>query len=159
MSFPRISVMSAFLLAAGCLAALADPNPLLPQTIEQNLGTPGNSQAQPRLTEELNLTPEQKQELQDIRFSRQDQIDQKQQALRQANQELHQLMSSPTSTKEMLSAKYQEVQNLERQMENSRFDALLAMREVLTVEQRSLFAQLMRENRQNMRNQRSNSTE
>jgi Spy/CpxP family protein refolding chaperone len=105
--------------------------------------------------EQLNLTEEQKQKLQAIQTQYKDQISQRKQAVRQATQELRDLMAGNASTDE-IRAKHRQVQGLRQQMEEVSFESMLAMREVLTPEQRSQFARLIEQRRANFRNQREN---
>jgi Spy/CpxP family protein refolding chaperone len=53
-------------------------------------------------------------------------------------------------------AKHRQVQELRQQMEEVSFESMLAMREVLTPEQRSQFARLIEQRRANFRNQMEN---
>ncbi|NEO99945.1 MAG: periplasmic heavy metal sensor [Symploca sp. SIO2E9] len=152
MLLSRISVVSVLLLSLGGVVALGDHNPLLSQSLVQN---PGSSQprlrAQPKLMEELNFTEEQKQELQAIHYRHKDDISKHEQALSKVKQELRQLLASPSSTDESLRAKHQEIQQLQQQLGDLRFESMLAMRAIMSIEQRSRFSELMQQRRQSSR--------
>ncbi|NET05074.1 MAG: Spy/CpxP family protein refolding chaperone [Merismopedia sp. SIO2A8] len=152
MLLSRISVVSVLLLSLGSVVALGDPSPLLSQSLVQN---PESLQprlrGQPKLMEELNFTEEQKQELQAIHYRHKDEISAQQQELIQARQDLRQLLSSPSSTDESLRAKHQKIQQLQQQLGDLRFESMLAMRAIMTIEQRSRFSELMQERRQSSR--------
>jgi Spy/CpxP family protein refolding chaperone len=105
--------------------------------------------------EQLNLTDEQKQKLQAIQTQYKDQISQRKQAVRQATQELRDLMAGNASADE-IRAKHRQVQELRQQMEEVSFESMLAMREVLTPEQRSQLARLIEQRRANFRNPMEN---
>lgn len=156
MSLHRISVVSGLLVAVGGAVALADPNPLFPQTVAQNLESPGRAERpHSRLMQELNLTSEQMQKMQEIRSQYQGEISQDQQALRQATLELRDLLAGTASVEE-IRAKHREVQALQQQLGESRFESTLAMREVLTPSQRREFAEMMQQRQEDFRNQMRN---
>ncbi|MBD1880306.1 MULTISPECIES: Spy/CpxP family protein refolding chaperone [unclassified Coleofasciculus] len=148
MSLNRISLLAVLILSIGSAVALADPNPQSSQTIAQN--SPG---ARPQrgnkdgLLQQLNLTPQQMQQMQAIRQKYRTQIAPRQQTLRQARQELATLMNSTASASQIRS-KNQQVEELQQQLQKLRFESMLEMREVMTPEQRAKFVQLMQQRRQ-----------
>lgn len=149
MSLRRVSALAVLMLSLGSAVALVNPNSLGLQAIAQDTedqreGRPDRGKAQ--LIQELNLTPDQTQRLQAIRDQDQDQISQRKQAARQARQELVDLMAG-TASESQVREKYRQVEALKQQAEDARFDSLLAMREVLTPEQRRQFAERMQEHR------------
>lgn len=157
MQLRRVSILSVVLLSLGGAVALANQNPLFPQSVAQNAGGLGHmGRGQPKLMEQLNLTPDQKQKLQTIHSQYQDQISQRKQAVRKATQELRDLMASDASATS-IRTKHQEVQGLRQQLEAVSFESTLATRDVLTLDQRKQFAQLM-EQRHNSRNHGRNET-
>ncbi|MBD1838093.1 Spy/CpxP family protein refolding chaperone [Coleofasciculus sp. FACHB-501] len=151
MSLNRISLLAVLILSVGSAVALADPNPQSSQTIAQN--SPG---ARPQrgnkdgLLQQLNLTQQQMQQMQAIRQKYRTQIAPRQQALRQARQELATLMNSTASASQIRS-KNQQVEELQQQLQKLRFESMLEMREVMTPEQRAKFVQLMQQRRQQKR--------
>lgn len=154
----RISIFSALLLALGGAVAIAKPNPLFLQSVVQNpQGQNRGAHGQPKLMEQLNLTPDQKQKLQAIQSQYKDEISQRKQAVRQASRELKSLMTGNAPADEVRS-KHRQLQDLRQQLEEVSFESTLAMREVMTPEQRSKFAQLMEQRRANIRNPMNNQT-
>ncbi len=147
------SVLAALTLSLGSAVALTQSN-WFPQATAQNTEEqpeqrrpergPGWDKA--RLIQELNLTPEQTQRLQTLQNQYQGQISQRRQAARQARQELFDLMAG-TASESQVRDKYRQVEALKQQAEDVKFDSLLAMREVLTPEQRRQFAERMQRHR------------
>ncbi len=150
----RASILSVALITLGGAVALAKPNPLFSQTFAQNPASPQPRQRQPKLMDQLNLNPDQKQKLKAIHEQYKDKIFQNKQAVRQANKELRDLLAS-TATVDQIRSKHDQVQGLRQDLEKLTFASMLETREVLTPEQRVQFAQLM-ERRQNTSNQRNN---
>ncbi|MBD1888055.1 Spy/CpxP family protein refolding chaperone [Coleofasciculus sp. FACHB-SPT9] len=148
MSLNRISLLAVLILSVGSAVALADPNPQSSQTIAQN--SPGARPPRGNkdgLLQQLNLTQQQMQQMQAIRQKYRTQIAPRQQALRQARQELATLMNSTASASQIRS-KNQQVEELQQQLQKLRFESMLEMREVMTPEQRAKFVQLMQQRRQ-----------
>ncbi|MGH2415260.1 MAG: Spy/CpxP family protein refolding chaperone, partial [Microcystaceae cyanobacterium] len=88
------------------------------------------------------LTAQQMQQIKTIRTQSKDQIDQKRQAFRQAQQELKALMAG-TASKEQVRDKYNQLRTLRQEVADVQFDNTLAIREVLNPEQRQKFAEQM----------------
>jgi Spy/CpxP family protein refolding chaperone len=101
--------------------------------------------------QELNLTQEQMQRLDALQQQSKKQMEQPRQALRQARQDLANLMAS-NADENAIRAKHNQLQQLQQQMANVRFQNMLEMRKVLTPEQRQRFAQLMQQRRGNSPN-------
>lgn len=157
MSLSRVSVLMGLMLSLGSAVALA-PNSLLPQAIAQNTTEQRRPNRDQAKFQELNLTPEQTQQMQEIQNQYQDQIAQRRQAVRQARQELLELMAG-TASASQVREKYRQVETLEQQVAQIRFDNMLAMREVLTPEQRRQFAERMQKRGGNHRDRAMNTSE
>lgn len=143
MSLRRVSVLVFALLSLSSDVALANTDKFLPQTVAQA----SQSQSRPsgsggRLVQELNLTSEQMQKMQAIRQRYKEQISQRASALRQAQQELRSLMAGTAAAAEVR-GKYRQVEELRQQLGESRFESTLAVREILTSEQRLKFTERM----------------
>lgn len=141
MSLRRVSVLAVLMLSLGSAFAFVHPNSPLTQAIAQNTEEqrrPGRDKSQ--LFQNLNLTPEQNQQIETIQNQYREQIFQRGQALRQARQELVELMAG-TASESQIREKYRQVAALQQQVSDLRFDNMLAMREVLTPEQRRQFAE------------------
>ncbi|MFN3678337.1 Spy/CpxP family protein refolding chaperone [Thermosynechococcus sp.] len=100
--------------------------------------------------ENLNLTPEQRQRLQAVRKQYQGQMEQTRNQLRTAKQELRQMMSGNAS-EDQIRSKHQQVRQLENQLASLRFESMLAMRGILTPQQRQALATQMQQRRQGNR--------
>ena len=150
----RVSMWSVLLIVLGGAVALAKPNFLFPKTVAQNLEGLRRVEGGRWMTQ-LNLSEEQKQKLQAIRYQYKDQIAQRKQAARQMSQQLRDLMASNASTEE-IRAKYQQVQQLRQQLEDVSFESMLATREVMRLDQRQQYAQLMEKRRKDSHNQMGN---
>ncbi|HIK28696.1 MAG: Spy/CpxP family protein refolding chaperone [Oscillatoriaceae bacterium SKW80] len=101
-----------------------------------------------RWLQQLNLSPEQMQKIQDIRARYKSQIEQNSQTLRLAQQELSNLMAGVASTNE-IREKHRQVQQLRQQLAQIRFESMLEIREVLNPAQRRQFIQMMQQRRRN----------
>jgi periplasmic protein CpxP/Spy len=136
-------LLVAFMLSLGCASALAEPSAFGSETLlaqQQQQQRP--SQRQEGFLKELNLTPQQISRMQAIRNQSKAQISQRQQAARQAQQELRSLMSG-TAPKSQIQDKFRQVQALRQQTAELQFNNLLEMREILTPEQRRKFSESM----------------
>jgi Spy/CpxP family protein refolding chaperone len=156
MLLSRISVLSVLILSLGNVVTLASPNPLFPKTLTQNPQMPNRvERGQVKWINQLNLTQEQKQKLQAIQSTYKNEIFQRQQAVNQANKELREMMVSNASA-DKIRRKHTQVQQLRQQLEETRLNSMLAMRDVLTSEQRSKLAQLMQQRQKNFPKQQGN---
>ena len=152
MSIRRLWAVAFLMLTLGsATAATAVPNPVEPQTIAQNQrpNRPGGKQG--GMFEQLNLSADQKQKMQAVRDRYKDQVSQRMQAVRQARQELEAMMAGTASASQMR-GKHRQIIGLRQQLEEVQFESTLAMREVLTPEQRSQLAQMMQQRRQTAKN-------
>lgn len=152
----QASAIAALTLAIGGSVAFSNPNPWLSQTIAQDVN-PSDRPGRPQLRwiQELNLTPEQTQRMRQVQNQFKDRMMQNQSAFRQANQELQTMLAGNASENE-IRAKHRQVESIRQQLEQVRFESMLAMREILTPEQRRLMAQRMQNRRPNNRNRLGN---
>ena len=156
MSIRRLWAVAFLMLTLGsATAATAVPNPVEPQTIAQNQrpNRPGGKQG--GMFDQLNLSADQKQKMQAVRDRYKDQVSQRMQAVRQARQELETMMAGTASASQMRE-KHRQIIGLRQQLEEVQFESTLAMREVLTPEQRSQLAQMMQQRRQTAKNRMQN---
>jgi Spy/CpxP family protein refolding chaperone len=93
--------------------------------------------------------------MQAVRDRYKDQISQRRQAVRQARQQLETMMAGTANASQMRE-KYRQIIGLRQQLEQAQFESTLAMREVLTPEQRSQLAQMMQQRRQTAKNRMQN---
>ena len=156
MSIRRLSALAFLMLTLGsATAATAVPNPVEPQTIAQNQrpNRPGGKEG--GMFDKLNLSADQKQKMQAVRDRYKDQVSQRMQAVRQARQELETMMAGTANASQMRE-KHRQIIGLRQQLEEVQFESTLAMREVLTPEQRSQLAQMMQQRRQTAKNRMQN---
>ncbi|AFY96365.1 Spy/CpxP family protein refolding chaperone [Chamaesiphon minutus] len=105
------------------------------------------------LVKELNLSPDQIRRLQQIQKNARGKTQARRQALQAARQELNQLLQSNASA-DLVRQKRQQVQTLQREIADANFENTLAIREILTPEQRVKWQQLIQQRRQNRSNGR-----
>lgn len=147
----RFSALALLMLSLGSTAAIAAPK--LPQTIAQAPQEPGPPMRDGgQLFEKLNLTADQKQKIQAIRNQYKDQMAQRRETMRKSQQELMNLMSG-TASENQIREKHRQVLAQGQQMAELQFDIMLAMRQVLTPEQRRQLAQMMQQRRDTVKNQ------
>lgn len=150
---PRYVIMIIAATAAlGGAVALAKPNSaFLPSNLlAQAPIERGPGAREPGWLKDLNLTPEQVQKIRALRNQDQNRLSQQRRALRQAHQELRELMAS-NAPAEQVRQKYDQVKALRQQLGDAQFNNMLAMRELLTPEQRRKFADQMQRHRDRFR--------
>ncbi|MGA1623822.1 MAG: Spy/CpxP family protein refolding chaperone [Synechocystis sp.] len=140
-----VGLLTSVALMGAALPSAADTVFSSPQP--QHLAQRGpNPQGQERLMESLNLSAQQKQDLNKIRQKYQSQMEGLQSQLRTRQDELRALMSGNASDSD-IRAKHNQVAALRQQLGDLRFDSMLESRKILTPDQRKEFAQLMDERR------------
>jgi Spy/CpxP family protein refolding chaperone len=124
----------------------ANPTSLSPTQLAQQEPLSQNRPNRRRgrgLSEALNLSSEQKQQVQSIQQKYRSQVQSLQQELRQRRQNLIEMIGGEASESEIRNA-HQQVMNKRQELGNLRFDSLLEIRSILTPEQRSQWADFMR---------------
>ena len=155
MSMRRISALAILMLTLGTTAAAtAVPSPVQPETIAQNQKPNRPAGKAGGLFDQLNLSAEQKQKMQGVRDRYKEQVSQRMQAVRQARQELETMMSSSTANVSQMRDKHRQIMGLRQQLEEVQFESTLAMREVLTPEQRNQLSQMMQQRREAAKTQK-----
>jgi protein CpxP len=101
-----------------------------------------------RMLKQLNLSTEQLQKLKAIRDRDLTRIRELAQQSRQANTELRDLLAGSESS-DVIRAKHNQALNLQQELRKQHFERMLAMREVLTPQQRSQLKEIMQKNRPN----------
>lgn len=109
-------------------------------------GGRGNNNGPSRFMEALDLTPEQVEQMQDIRNRYQPQMKEKRDEMQTARESLHNLMMSDASSEEV-QGQYEQVSRVREEMARLHFESMLEMREVLTPEQRQEFGDMMEQRR------------
>jgi Spy/CpxP family protein refolding chaperone len=115
-----------------------------------SLAERGNNVDMPsgRVLKQLNLSPEQLQKLKTIRDRQVTQIRDLGQQSRQANKELRDLLAG-TESSDVIRSKHTQVLNLQQELRKQHFERMLAMREILTPQQRSQLNEIMQKHRPN----------
>ncbi len=130
---------------------LANPNQIaeLPDEMDKLAERP-NSPDMPsgRVLKQLNLTPEQLQKLKAVRERDQTKMRELSQQVRQANKELRDLLASNESS-DVIRTKHSQVLGLQQELQKQHFERMLAMRDILTPQQRSQLNEIMQKNRPN----------
>ncbi|PZO39997.1 MAG: hypothetical protein DCF19_12455 [Pseudanabaena frigida] len=103
-----------------------------------------------KVLKQLNLTPEQLQKLKAVRDRDQTSLRDLAQQSRQANKELRDLLAG-TESSDVIRTKHTQVLNLQQELQKQHFERMLAMREILTPQQRSQLNEMMQKNRSRMR--------
>ena len=99
-----------------------------------------------KLMEQLNLSDSQRQQLDGIRQKYQQQISQLRDKMGTERQELREMLVG-TASATAIREKHTQMLKLRQTIDNLRFESMLEMREILTPEQRSQFAQMMEQHR------------
>ncbi|MBD2187839.1 Spy/CpxP family protein refolding chaperone [Pseudanabaena mucicola] len=102
-----------------------------------------------RFLKQLNLTPDQLQKLKTIRDRDLASIRELAEQSRQANQELRELLAG-TASSDAIRVKHNQVLKLQQELRQQHFERMLAMRDILTPQQRSQLNEIMK-NRPNRR--------
>ncbi len=100
------------------------------------------------LTKELNLSSDQIQKLQQLRKNTQGKTKERRKILQTNKQELNQLIQGNASA-DRVRKKRQQVQSLQREIADTNFEQTLAIRDILTPEQRVKLQQIIEQRRQN----------
>ncbi|NER79398.1 MAG: Spy/CpxP family protein refolding chaperone [Leptolyngbya sp. SIO1D8] len=106
-----------------------------------------------RLIQELELTEDQVTQIQAIREGSREEMRALHDNLRANHETLHGLMASDATEAE-LRAQHEEIQTLHIEVADKRFETMLAIRGILTPEQRSELAELMEQRREEFRENR-----
>lgn len=101
-----------------------------------------------RMLKQLNLSTEQLQKLKEIRDRDLTRIRELAQQSRQANTELRDLLAGSESS-DVIRAKHNQALNLQQELRKQHFERMLAMREILTPQQRSKLNEIMQKDRSN----------
>ncbi|MDJ0616963.1 MAG: Spy/CpxP family protein refolding chaperone [Calothrix sp. MO_192.B10] len=109
----------------------------------------GNKQQRlERMQQALGLDDNQVKEIQSIHNQAKKDTQSLRQEMKVAKQEMRQLMGSNTATDEELRQQYDKIQGIRQQLSLKRFEKKLAVRKVLTPEQRAKMAELKQQRRQ-----------
>ena len=149
---PRyVFALIAAVAALGGAVAIANPSALrLPSIAQAPAAPPGSkppSLDESGWLEDLNLSADQVRQMRAVRSQYKDRISQGRQNVRQAQQELRELMAG-TASEDQLRTKYSQVKTLKQQVGDIQFESMLATRKVLNADQRRTFANRVMKRRQ-----------
>ena len=133
-------------------AAISSPLELISQEFETNEDSETNLRRERpgQFLRSLNLSRRQKRQLFEIRDQYKADIRRNRQDLRSQTKQLRQLMISEASDTEV-TAQFQNVQKSRQALNEANFKSYLEIREVLTLEQRKMFAEKLQARRQSRR--------
>lgn len=97
-----------------------------------------------RMIQQLDLTPEQREQIKDIQEESRSEYQSLKEEVRENRQQMQSLLASDASNNE-LRRQHRQMQRLHQKMGDRRFETMLEMREILTSEQRAKMAQLIKE--------------
>ncbi len=145
---PTIAVL---LMYASFIATLIAPSIAVAQEAPQPTSPAYKGKPLPRfinpveakVLEQVNLTPSQKQKIQDLNQKYQSQIEQVMQSNQEAFKEFRQMMDGDTATDEQIREKHRQIQEFSQQMSSVSIEHQLAVRNILTPEQRKQKAAIM----------------
>jgi periplasmic protein CpxP/Spy len=133
-------------------ASPEDKSELEPEILAQRQDRPDRPESgdipSGRMLRQLNLSTEQLQKIKAIRDRDLARIQELAQQSRQANTELRDLLAGSESS-DVIRAKHNQALNLQQELRKQHFERMLAMREVLTPQQRSQLKEIMQKNRPN----------
>lgn len=115
--------------------------------IAQYSKQPASQNTQPNLFQQLNLTPKQQNKIKQIRSRYQGQITQLKKNVQLAQQQLAVMMAG-TDSAAIMRDKYREIAQFRQQLGQLHFESMLAIREVLTPDQRQTFAEIIETRKQ-----------
>lgn len=138
----------------GGSAVVLAKSPLKPQAVAQNTTNEPHQQRGERggWMRDLQLTPQQMETIKHLPSQNKQAMSGQKQALRQAQEELRNLMAGDASPQQIRS-KYNQVKVLKQQIADAQFENKLAIGEVLNSTQRQQFVQRMEQRRGKFRQQ------
>jgi periplasmic protein CpxP/Spy len=139
-----LSATLALALAIAMPVTLTFPHPSRAQELGE---APG------KVLQQLNLSTQQLQQIKTIRERNSSEIRSSRQRLRQLQQEMQGLMAG-TAPSDQVRSKFNELQSLKQQVAKLQFEQMLAMREVLTPQQRTQLAEAIKQRQGNRREHR-----
>jgi protein CpxP len=140
----HISMIAAGIVAVGNTFAITQPNFVSSAVFAENLpDKPLQHRGQPGgWLKDLNLTPQQLEQIKKIRSQSKEKIAQNLRDLRQAQPELSNLIAGTASQNDVRN-KYNQIKNLKQLLADAEFENTLAIREILNPAQRQKFVEHM----------------
>ena len=129
----------------------AAPDPFPGQAQENRFG-PGNEEGGPKgrapqergkqILKELNLTAEQESKINELRQRDEETMRANKQAIENAKRKMESAINNPATSEEELRTLSNELEKARSEMKTARFDHMMAIRDLLTPEQRKKFTEL-----------------
>ena len=135
------SLLLSYPVVANSVSWLKDNNAGFSTTIVAN-NFDAAKQRHPNLFQHLNLTNEQRQQIEQIHHQYRQQIQKRKQQIAKLQQQLSDMMVG-TDPAQLLRAKNQQLTKLQQEIGTLRFESMLATREILTPPQREKFRELV----------------
>ncbi len=126
-----------------------------PVNMAKKRGRGNKEQRLQRMQQELGLDDNQTSQIRAIHEQAKQDSQGLREQMRQAKEEMNQLMASDASDGE-LRQQYRKIQDIYQQLSQKRFEKKLAVRKVLTPEQRTKMTELKQQRRQNWKSRRGN---
>lgn len=126
---------------------LLESDTLLAQNYFHHSKRRGNGKRLKKLLQQLDLTPQQSEQIKAIRDRFERENETLDEAISTQHQEMRSLLANELASSQELKQKHQQLQNLHLELSNNRFQNMLEVREVLTPEQRRQLAELRKNNR------------
>jgi Spy/CpxP family protein refolding chaperone len=114
-------------------------------------GKPQGQGGKGRIFEELNLTPEQKKQLEDNRAAQRQDAEKLFTAMRQKQEELRQALDNPAATEKSVAALVNEIKALQAKQLDNRIKGIFAAKKILTPEQFAKFQEMAKERKGKIR--------
>jgi periplasmic protein CpxP/Spy len=127
-----------------------EPKLSMTEMIAKSAPPPFDERESPRkreLFEQLELTPEQSEQIEAIEQESRTQAEALHEEMEQNREKMRSLLTANDTTPEQLRQQHQQNQALRQQLDDQRFETMLQVREILTPEQRTQAAELIEQHR------------
>lgn len=124
-------------------AAYAQPMQESQEKQEKQEKREGRGEKKDQLFKELNLTPEQRQQLEENRKAQREEMLSTRKAMEKSHAKLQEAMKDPAVTKSTVEPIVNEMKALQAKMIDGRIDGIFAVKQILTPEQFAKFQQIM----------------
>jgi Spy/CpxP family protein refolding chaperone len=138
MSYFRVPALIPVVITAVLTTAIAPPYSTLGSVSAQ----PRPQSPELRWIDQLNLRSDQARRIEAIQDRYRDRIEERRRTMQQALETLRNLMAGDTTT-QTIRGQYRQVESLRQELAELQFERVLAIREVLTPQQRSQLVQIM----------------
>jgi len=148
-SFPQLGISALMITGMITGVSFSLPN-VVAAVVEPVAAEEQKGNRREAFLQQLNLTPQQTQQIKALQDQTQSNRKANMQQLQQLNQEMQTLLSGNAANFQ-ITAKFDQIQALRQQYARERFEQTLKVREILNPEQRQKFSQLMQSKRDKFR--------